>query len=41
MTKFADQADPGYTAVVGELRRWTKALREASNRSIATGKNKH
>lgn len=28
MTKFASEDDPGFKAVVGELRRWVKAIDE-------------
>lgn len=30
MTKFADEEDPGFQAVLGELRRWTDALNRFS-----------
>ena len=31
MTKFEDASDPGFTAVVGELRRWVRELTAASD----------
>lgn len=46
MTKFEGGDDPGFTAVAGELRRWTKALarpviarvvEEASGQSASEG----
>jgi hypothetical protein len=31
MTKFEDVQDPGFVAVAGELRRWTKSLGRQQN----------
>lgn len=30
MTKFEDENDPGFKSVVGELRRWVRALEPMS-----------
>lgn len=36
MTKFEHEEDPGFVAVAGELRRWTRSL-SASNDALAAG----
>jgi hypothetical protein len=33
MTKFGDEEDPGFQAVVGPLRRWIKEVRDANSRA--------
>jgi len=35
MTKFEHEEDPGFNAVAGELRRWTKALSTPGNALVA------
>jgi hypothetical protein len=35
MTKFEDTSDPGFTAVVGELRRWVRELEAGSETQAA------
>lgn len=37
MTKFEHEEDPGFIAVAGELRRWTKSLSKASDLLVAGG----
>jgi hypothetical protein len=35
MTKFEDASDPGFIAVVGELRRWVRELEALSKTQVA------
>ena len=35
MTKFEQGDDPGFTAIVGELRRWIKGLTVPRNASVS------
>lgn len=37
MTKFEHEEDPGFIAVAGELRRWTKSLSAPSDLLVAGG----
>jgi len=36
MTKYEDASDPGFTAVVGELRRWIRELTAPSGTQVTS-----
>lgn len=37
MTKFPSREDPGYDAILGELQRWIKAIRQAKQDTSQSG----
>lgn len=37
MTKFPSREDPGYDAILGELQRWIKAIRQAKQDTSHSG----
>ena len=41
MTKFENADDPGYKAVVGELRRWVKELARSENARLPDVERSH